>query len=188
MWKELAREASRRLNLVSEQDKNALLLAVADRAEAQTDALLEANARDLAAMDPANPLYDRLQLTTSRIRDIAADMRKVAALPSPLDRTLEQRRLPNGLELEKVSVPFGVIGIIYEARPNVSFDVFALCFKSGSACVLKGGTDAYHSNSAIVTLIKSVLREKGLDENCVTLMPAGREATGGHGLGPLVRR
>ncbi|MBP5319233.1 MAG: glutamate-5-semialdehyde dehydrogenase [Paludibacteraceae bacterium] len=177
MWKELAREASRRLNLVSEQDKNALLLAVADRAEAQTQALLEANARDLAAMDPANPLYDRLQLTASRIKDIAADMRKVAALPSPLDRTLEQRRLPNGLELEKVSVPFGVIGIIYEARPNVSFDVFALCFKSGNVCVLKGGTDAYQSNSAIVGLIRSVLREHSLDENCVHLMPAGREAT-----------
>jgi len=105
-------------------------------------------------------------------------MRNVAKLPSPLEKILVDRSLPNGLHLSKVSVPFGVIGIIYEARPNVSFDVFSLCFKSGNACVLKGGTDAYCSNSAIVEVIHSVLERFGIDKNVVALLPAGREATG----------
>ena len=122
-------------------------------------------------------MYDRLLLTEDRLKGIAADIRKVAQLPSPLNKVLEQRTLPNGLELKKVSVPFGVIGIIYEARPNVSFDVFSLCFKSGNACVLKGGTNAHASNSAIVALIQNVLKENGIDENVVHLMPAGREST-----------
>lgn len=176
-WKELALEASRRLNRVSGDDINSVLLDVADAAEAASFLLLKANEQDLAKMDKSNPMYDRLMLTEERIKGIAADMRKVATLPSPLDKVLEERTLPNGLHLVKRSVPFGVIGIIYEARPNVSFDVFSLCLKSGNVCVLKGGTDAYNSNFAIVELIKGVLEAHGLDPNIITLMPAGREAT-----------
>jgi glutamate-5-semialdehyde dehydrogenase len=176
-WKEAALEASRKLNLLSNEVINKVLLAVADEAEAKSELILAANQKDLDAMDKANPMYDRLQLTKERIAGIASDMRNVASLPSPLGKILEQRDLPNELNLTKVTVPFGVIGIVYEARPNVSFDVFSLCFKAGSACVLKGGTDAYHSNLAIITLIKDILKRFDIDTNVVHLMPAGREAT-----------
>jgi glutamate-5-semialdehyde dehydrogenase len=162
---------------VGEEKKNELLLALADATENHIDEILKANAEDLSKMDKSDSMYDRLLLTEDRLKGIAADIRKVAQLPSPLNKVLEQRTLPNGLELKKVSVPFGVIGIIYEARPNVSFDVFSLCFKSGNACVLKGGTNAHASNSAIVALIQNVLKENGIDENVVHLMPAGREST-----------
>lgn len=128
-------------------------------------------------MDPANPKYDRLKLTEERLEGIASDMRNVAALPSPLGRILEETVRPNGLHLKKVSVPFGVIGIIYEARPNVSFDVFSLCLKSGNACVLKGGSDADCSNRAIVKVIHEVLSQLGVDTHVVELLPASREAT-----------
>ncbi|MBR4134774.1 MAG: glutamate-5-semialdehyde dehydrogenase, partial [Bacteroidales bacterium] len=140
--------------------------------------LLEANAADLAAMDRSNPLYDRLMLTEERLKGIASDMRHVAALPSPLGRTLVERTLPNGLRLRKVSVPFGVIGVIYEARPNVTFDVFSLCFKSGNACLLKGGRDADASNRAAVALIKRILESEGVEPDAVNLMPATHEAAG----------
>lgn len=176
-WKTAVRNASRTLNLVGEEKKNELLLALADATEKHIDEILKANAEDLSKMDKSDSMYDRLLLTEDRLKGIAADIRKVAQLPSPLNKVLEQRTLPNGLELKKVSVPFGVIGIIYEARPNVSFDVFSLCFKSGNACVLKGGTNAHASNSAIVALIQNVLKENGIDENVVHLMPAGREST-----------
>lgn len=176
-WKTAVRNASRTLNLVGEEKKNELLLALADATEKHIDEILKANAEDLSKMDKSDLMYDRLLLTEDRLKGIAADIRKVAQLPSPLNKVLEQRTLPNGLELKKVSVPFGVIGIIYEARPNVSFDVFSLCFKSGNACVLKGGTNAHASNSAIVALIQNVLKENGIDENVVHLMPAGREST-----------
>lgn len=176
-WKAAVRNASRTLNLVGEEKKNELLLALADATEKHIDEILKANAEDLSKMDKSDSMYDRLLLTEDRLKGIAANIRKVAQLPSPLNKVLEQRTLPNGLELKKVSVPFGVIGIIYEARPNVSFDVFSLCFKSGNACVLKGGTNAHASNSAIVALIQNVLKENGIDENVVHLMPAGREST-----------
>jgi len=116
-------------------------------------------------------------LTRERIEAIAGDIRVVAALPSPLAKILMETVRPNGMKVKKISVPFGVVGIIYEARPNVSFDVFSLCLKSGNACVLKGGTDAYHSNAAIIQIIQSVLEKSRLDKNIVTLLPAGREAT-----------
>lgn len=174
---EKALAASRKLNLVQVSKIDDVLRALADAAEAGTDKILEANARDLAAMDRNNPMYDRLLLTPRRIADIAADIRNVASLPSPLGELLSRTERPDGMSIEKVSVPFGVIGVIYEARPNVSFDVFSLCLKSGNACVLKGGTDAYNSNSAIVTIIRDVLRNESMDENIVSLLPAGREAT-----------
>ena len=176
-WKTAVRSASRTLNLVSEEKKNEVLMALAAATENHIDDILKANAEDLSKMDKSDSMYDRLLLTEERLKGIASDIRKVATLPSPLNKVLEQRTLPNGLELKKVSVPFGVIGIIYEARPNVSFDVFSLCFKSGNACVLKGGTNAHASNSAIVALIKEELKVNGIDENVVHLMPAGREST-----------
>ena len=128
--------ASRELLALSDQTINDILLAVADATLANTDYILQENRKDLERMDPDNPKYDRLKLTAERLADIAADTRKVASLPSPLGRVLKQNVLPNGLRLRRVSVPFGVIGIIYEARPNVSFDVSALCLKSGNACIL----------------------------------------------------
>ena len=172
------KEASRTLALVSDEARNAVLLRIADAIVAESGAILEANSADLAAMDKANPLYDRLMLTEERLAGIASDMRHVASLPSPLGRTLAERTLPNGLHLRKVSVPFGVIGVIYEARPNVTFDVFSLCFKSGNACLLKGGRDADASNRAAVALIKRVLAAEGIDQDVVGLMPASHEAAG----------
>ncbi|OQB31893.1 MAG: Gamma-glutamyl phosphate reductase [Bacteroidetes bacterium ADurb.Bin174] len=176
-WKLNALHASRTLNLVDDSTINPVLNEIAQEAIAQSEHILYENAKDLALMDPSNPLYDRLLLTKERIEGIASDIRNVATLPSPLGKVLMETKRPNGMRISKVSVPFGVIGIIYEARPNVSFDVFSLCFKSGNACVLKGGTDAHHSNTAIVTLIQSVLKKHGLDHNIVTLLPAGRGAT-----------
>lgn len=172
-----AREAARQLNLLDENKINEVLNAVADQTEADAGYILAENARDLAAMDKSNPKYDRLMLTEKRIADIAADMRKVATLPSPLGRTLWETTRPNGMKITKVSVPFGVIGIIYEARPNVSFDVFSLCFKAGSACVLKGGSDAENSNKAIINTINKVLIKFGIDSNTVVLLPNDRHVT-----------
>ena len=175
---EAAKRAAAQVALLPDPERAAALEAVADAICAQRAALLAANAEDLARMDPQNPLYDRLRLDEARLEGIAADMRQVAALPSPLGRTLEDRTLPNGLHLRKVSVPFGVIGVIYEARPNVTFDVFSLCLRSGNACVLKGGSDADASNRAAVALIRRTLAERGLPEDAVTLLPPTHEAVG----------
>jgi glutamate-5-semialdehyde dehydrogenase len=173
-----AKDASIDLALLDNDTINQILLAVADKAIAETERILEANAKDLSRMDKDNPLYDRLKLTKERIEGIAGDTRNVAKLPSPLGKVLKHTTLPNGLDLKRISVPFGVIGIVYEARPNVTFDVFALCLKAGSACILKGGKDADDSNRAIVCLIKSVLKDFGVNENAITLLPATHEATG----------
>ena len=170
--------ASKTLGLLTDEQRNEVLKAVADAIIAETPALLKANAEDLAKMDKANPLYDRLQLTEQRLQDIAADMRHVSTLPSPLGRILKDKTLDNGLHLQRVAVPFGVIGMIYEARPNVTFDVFSLCFKSGNACVLKGGKDANYSNTASIELIHKVLITFGINPAVATLLPATHEATG----------
>ena len=172
------KRASKSLALLSDQQRNEMLLAVADAIIDQQDRILAANAADLAKMDQKNPLYDRLQLTEKRLADIAGDMRNVASLPSPLGHVTKEKTLPNGLRLHRVSVPFGVIGMIYEARPNVTYDVFSLCFKSGNACVLKGGSDADQSNQASVALIHEVLQRFGVNPDVVTLLPATHEATG----------
>lgn len=172
-----AKIASLELALMADEQKAEVLCAIADAITEQSTQLLEANAHDLSHMDADNPLYDRLLLTPTRLEAIAADMRHVAALPSPLGRTLSERTLDNGLRLRRVTVPYGVIGVVYEARPNVSFDVFALCFKSGSACVLKGGRDADESNRAIVALIRHALESRGVDPSVVELLPATHEAT-----------
>ena len=169
--------ASRLLATIADDKRNEILLAVADAIITNKQTILEANAKDLAKMDPKNPLYDRLQLTDKRLEDIATDMRNVSKLPSPLGHILKETTLPNGLRLKRVSVPFGVIGMIYEARPNVTFDVFSLCFKSGNACVLKGGKDADYSNRAEVDIIHEVLEANGINRDVVTLLEATHEAT-----------
>jgi len=174
---ESVRKASRSLAFVTEKTIQDVLLAVADAAEAKASYILAENKKDLALMDVANPKYDRLKLTEERISGIAADMRNVADLPSPLGRILMETTRPNGMKLKKVSVAFGVIGIIYESRPNVSFDVFSLCLKSGNACLLKGSHDAHQSNVAIVSVIHEVLKKFGIDPAVCTLLPAEREAT-----------
>ena len=170
--------ASKTLGLLTDEQRNEVLQAVADAIIAETPALLKANAEDLAKMDKANPLYDRLQLTEQRLHDIAADMRHVSTLPSPLGSILKEKTLDNGLHLQRIAVPFGVIGMIYEARPNVTYDVFSLCFKSGNACVLKGGKDANCSNTASIELIHRVLIKYDIDPAVATLLPATHEATG----------
>jgi glutamate-5-semialdehyde dehydrogenase len=174
---ERARAAGRKLLQLPVGRVDEILRAVADEALAQSEYILSENARDLERMSPDNPMYDRLKLTSARLEGIAADTRHVADLPSPLGRVLKHTVLPNGLDLKRVSVPFGVIGVIYEARPNVSFDVFSLCFKAGSACVLKGGSDADFSNRAIVKVIHGVLERFGVTPDVVVLLPAEREAT-----------
>ena len=171
------KDASLYLAQLSDADKSAVLHAVADAIKHDTDTLLEANAADLSRMEKSNPLYDRLLLTPSRLDNIASDMRHVACLPSPLGHITCERTLDNGLHLRRVSVPFGVIGVIYEPRPNVTFDVFALCLKSGNACILKGGKDADDSNKAAVRLIKDVLEKHGISPDIINLMPATHEAT-----------
>lgn len=172
------KEAGKALPLIPDERRNEVLNAVADAIVDKTDILLEANRKDLGRMEPDNPLYDRLLLNEKRLADMASDMRRVATLPSPLGRVLKQKVLENGLRLRRVSVPFGVIGMIYEARPNVTFDVFALCFKSGNACILKGGKDADDSNRAGVALIHDVLRRFEIPSAVVELLPATHEATG----------
>ena len=170
-------EASRKLVFVSEEQINQILLDLADTLIARTNEILEANSKDLSRMQQSDPLYDRLLLTEQRIKDIANDMRNVATLPYPVGRILEEKTLANGLQLKKVSVPIGVIGIIYEARPNVTYDVFSLCLKSGNACILKGGSNAYDSNTCGVGIIQEVLKKHNIDPNTIALLPAGHIET-----------
>ena len=175
---ERVKRASKSLALLSDEQRNDILNAVADAIVNHKERILKANAEDLAKMSKENPLYDRLQLTDSRLEGIVSDMRNVATLPTPLGHITKQKTLPNGLRLCRVSVPFGVIGMIYEARPNVTFDVFSLCFKSGNACVLKGGKDADCSNREEVALIHEILEKYGVNPDVVALLPATHEATG----------
>ncbi len=170
-------EASRKLNLVTDETVQKVLFELATEARSKADLILAENQKDLDRMDIADPKYDRLKLTKERIEGIASDIENVAKLKSPLGIVKSETTRPNGIKISKVTVPFGVIGIIYEARPNVTFDVFALCLKSGNACVLKGGSDAIHSNQTIVSIIQDVLGKYDLDENTVALLPAGREET-----------
>lgn len=177
MNSELIKRASRQLATLPEEKVNELLMDLADAMEQNCKDILQANAKDLAKMDPADPKYDRLLLSKERIAGMAKDCRNVAGLPSPLGQVLAHRVLPNGLDLTRISVPFGVIGIIYEARPNVTLDVTSLCLKAGSAVVLKGGSDAENSNRATCSVIHDILRKHGLETDSVTLLPSTREAT-----------
>lgn len=170
-------KASISLNRLSNQEIADVLMHVAKAAEEQCDFILSENAKDLKKMASTDPKYDRLKLTEKRIGELTSDIRNVAGLPSPLGKIWDETIRPNGLNIKKVTVPFGVIGIIYEARPNVTFDVFSLCIKSGNACILKGGSDAIHSNTAIVKVIHEVLVQFGINKNILALLPAGRSET-----------
>ncbi|MGY3212547.1 glutamate-5-semialdehyde dehydrogenase [Mucilaginibacter sp. HD30] len=172
---ESAALAARNLDVTTAQI-NSVLEALAAETVTQTARLLEENKKDLDRMDPANPNYDRLKLTEARISDIAKDIVNVAQLENPLGHILSDKTLPNGLNISKISVPLGVVGVIYEARPNVTFDVFALCFKTGNICILKGGSDAAYSNQAIIDVIHKVLAAHNIDVNVAVLLPKEREA------------
>jgi len=174
---ESAKAATFSLAQTDDSTINQILNTLADKTITNIPFILSENEKDLTKMDSENPKYDRLKLTAERLKGIAADIRNVATLPSPVGRTLMNVTRPNGMQITKVSVPFGVIGIIYEARPNVSFDVFSLCLKSGNVCLLKGGSDADFSNKAIVKVIHSALKDFGVNTHIVELLPAGREAT-----------
>lgn len=171
------REASRQMSRLSADTINAVLQDLSASLLQQTTYLLGENDKDLANMPETDPRFDRLQLTAERVSIIARDVVNVAALSSPLGNILSDTTLANNLRISKIAVPIGVIGIIYEARPNVTCDAFALCFKTGNACILKGGSDAEFSNIAIIRVIKEVLNKHGLDENIVSLLPAERHST-----------
>lgn len=172
-----AAQATRQLIGLDPETVNRILRDTADAIVSHTDEILIENQKDLDRMDTANPKYDRLKLTGQRLLTIAADMKNVATLPSPIGRLLSETVRPNGLVIRKISVPFGVVGVIYEARPNVTPDVFSLCLKSGNVAVLKGGSDADYSNRAFVRLIQDVVEAHGLNPAVCTLLPPGREAT-----------
>jgi len=161
---------------IAPESINQVLKAVAQAAIDNTAFLLKENQKDLDRMNPDDPKYDRLKLTKERIKSIAAEISNVAKLKSPLGRVLSHKTMPNGLHISKISVPLGVVGVIYEARPNVTFDVFALCFKTGNVCILKGGSDAEYSNKAILSIIRDVLSEYLLDVNVLSLLPTDRQA------------
>ena len=173
----LVQTASQQLISIEAETINTLLINLAELAETETDFLLRENKKDLDLMNSSDPKYDRLMLTASRIKNIADDIRNVASLEYPVGKLITEKYLPNGLHLKKVSVPLGVVGIIYESRPNVTFDVFSLCIKSGNACVLKGSRDAHFSNIAIVSLIHKVLQQHHINAHTAYLMPPDREAT-----------
>ncbi len=172
---ESAKIAGKSLLLLKEKQINCLLEDIAKETEAKIHYILSENLKDLQRMDKNNPKYDRVKLTKERILGIVSDIRNIISLPSPVSRILDQKTLSNGLHLSKKAVPFGVIGIIFEARPNVCFDVFTLCFKSGNVCILKGGSDAKFSNMAIVEIIRSILDDNDINPNICMLLPNDRE-------------
>ena len=170
------RSAAAKMTRLSDEEIKKALQGIADALLNNIDAILKENFRDLERMDPEDPKYDRLKLTEDRIKGMAGDVVNVMNLPSPLGTILEERTLPNGLELKKVSVPLGVVGVIYEARPNVTSDVFSLTFKAGNACVLKGGSDAIYSNTILTSIIKKELEKTGIDPDIIQLLPPDRQA------------
>jgi glutamate-5-semialdehyde dehydrogenase len=176
-WFQAAKDAEKSLNCLDNSTIDKVLIAISNSILTHADVILSENKKDLVRMEISNPKYDRLKLTAGRIESIAADMLSVSRLPSPVGKILMETIRPNGMKISKISVPFGSIGVIYEARPNVSPDVFSLCFKSGNACILKGGSDAEYSNKAIVNVIREVLKSYGIPAACCTLLPAEKEAT-----------
>jgi glutamate-5-semialdehyde dehydrogenase len=170
-------KASRTLNILDAETINSILLIVAEAVVENSKFIITENQKDLALMEKSDPRYDRLMLTPGRIQGIVSDIRNVSNMPSPVGKVLMKNSRQNGLIISKISVPFGVIGVIYEARPNVTIDVFSLCLKSGNVCILKGGSDAIYSNTAIVKIIREVLKKNEIDENVLTLLPSGRDET-----------
>jgi len=174
---ENAKQATRTMVSLNKETINLLLNKVAEALVMQSDFILAENQKDLERMPESDPKYDRLKLTEQRIKDIASDVKNVALLNSPLGDLIHEKTLPNNLNIKKVRVPLGVVGVIYEARPNVTVDVFALCFKTGNVAVLKGGSDAEYSNTAISKVIQEVLNKHQINPNVLTLLPADRSAT-----------
>lgn len=160
---------------LTDQQRANLLLALAEKVLNHTDRIIAANEKDLVLMDDNDPKKDRLLLNESRIKGLAQSLREVAALPDPTGEVLLERTIEQGLLLKKIAVPLGVVGVIYESRPNVTLDVASLCLRSGNACVLKGGKEAHFSNTYLVNLIHESLAEAGIDKGAVTLLPTGRE-------------
>lgn len=172
-----AKQATRNIVSLNNETINLVLSSLADALIKHTNFILTENQKDLDRMDKADPKYDRLQLTAERIKAIADDVRNVVTLSNPLGNIINERTLPNNLNIKKVRVPLGVVGVIYEARPNVTVDVFALCFKTGNVAILKGGSDAEFSNLAICKVIHDVLEKHQINKNALTLLPADRSAT-----------
>ncbi|WAC42340.1 glutamate-5-semialdehyde dehydrogenase [Pedobacter sp. SL55] len=172
-----AKQATRNIISLNNETINLALTSLADALIKNTDFMLTENQKDLDRMDKADPKYDRLQLTTERIKAIADDVKNVVILANPLGNVINERTLPNNLNIKKVRVPLGVVGVIYEARPNVTVDVFSLCFKTGNVAILKGGSDAEFSNLAIVKVIHEVLEKHQINKDVLTLLPADRSAT-----------
>ncbi|MEY4107751.1 MAG: hypothetical protein RL181_2093 [Bacteroidota bacterium] len=160
---------------LSDGARQALLRDLATATRAAVFPVLDANRADVAAMDPADPKRDRLLLNEARIEALATSILDVAALPDPTGRIWAEHRLDNGLHIQKISVPLGVVGVIYESRPNVTLDVGALCLRSGNAAVLRGGSDAWQTNRVLVALMQDVLAQHGLDRDIVALLPPDRE-------------
>jgi glutamate-5-semialdehyde dehydrogenase len=169
--------ASKSLLTAGDEKISRILLTLAAEVEKNTRTILDENKKDLRKMKETDPRFDRLMLTDERIKAIAQDIRNVASQPDPTGRILSEVVRPNGLSIKRLSVPFGVIGIVYEARPNVTLDVFSLCLKSHNACILKGGSDAINSNRSLVKVIRSVLADSGIDKNIIELLPPGRNET-----------
>ena len=166
--------ASAEVRRLSDAQKKGILNRLAEILVKNTEQIIAENQKDLVSMDLADPKYDRLKLTNARIQDLAISLREIAALPDPSGQIFLEKELDNGLKIKKIAVPMGVVGVIYEARPNVTVDVTALCLRSGNAVVLRGGSDAFATNSFLVNLIHEVLREFGIDTNCITLLPPDR--------------
>jgi len=169
------KQASYALHSLDEGQIQATLQCFADKIQARKDDLIAENKKDLAKMAQDTPLYDRLLLNADRLDAIADDVRKVSTLASPVDDVIEHRTLQNGIDLSRIRVPLGVVSVIYEARPNVTMDVFSLCFRTRNACVLRGGTDAHHTNMMTLQIIHDTLTEQGISPDCAFLMPPERE-------------
>lgn len=172
-----ARNATHALAMLDDKKRNSVLYALSELLLTDQAQILAENEKDLAVMPKDDPRYDRLQLTPQRLASIAADIKTVAALPCPLGQVQLERDMPNGLHIERIAVPMGVVGVIYESRPNVTADVFALCFKAGNACALKGGKEAHHSNAALMACIDKALARHDIEAGAACLLPAERAAS-----------
>ena len=172
---ERTRRSAPQIRNLSDGARQMLLRDLATATRAAVLPILDANRGDAAALDPADPKRDRLLLDEARVEALAASILDVAALPDPTGRVLAEHRLENGLHIQKISVPLGVVGVIYESRPNVTLDVGALCLRSGNAVVLRGGSDAWHTNRVLVALLQEVLAQHGIDRDVVALLPPDRE-------------
>jgi len=170
-----AKRAKKSINALALSERQAILIGISESLLENIDNIITENKKDLDRMDPTDSKYDRLLLTKERIIGLSNSVLDVANLPDPTGVSLSSKVLPNGLQIEKKSVALGVVGVIYEARPNVTIDVAALCIQSGNVCLLRGGSDAFYTNTCLVNLIQSVLISQSVDANLVQLLPTDRE-------------